>query len=185
MIYFKNKTLKKNLLVFCLFLMLFSCKKENGNIEDNSIQVGQAFGGGIVFYIDGSGEHGLVAASEDLQGSVKWSDSLWKTSAVHPEIGKGIENTSAIVNVNGNGSYAASLCDQLVLQGYSDWFLPSKNELGLLYQQRNEIGGFMEDFYWSSSEYDSLNAWYLYFPYGPQYFTKKDSTARVRAIRAF
>lgn len=183
--YLTIHSLTKNLLILGLFLMLFSCKKENGKTEDNFIQVGHTYGGGIIFYVDGSGEHGLIAASEDLQGAIKWSDSLRKTGAVNPEIGRGFENTSTIVNVNGSGDYAAKLCDQLVLQGYSDWFLPSKNELGLLYQQRNEIGGFIEGFYWSSSEYDSINAWYLFFPYGPQYFTIKDSTARVRAIRAF
>lgn len=181
--YFKNINFKKAVL-FYIFLTLFSCKKEN-TTEVNSIQLGQTFAGGTIFYIDGSGNHGLIAATEDLQSLTKWSDSCLKTTAIHSEIGKGFENTAAIVNINGSGSYAASLCDQLVLQGYNDWFLPSKNELSLLYQQRNAVGGFVEAFYWSSTEYDSLSAWYLYFPYGPQYFSKKDSTARVRPIRAF
>mgnify|MGYP000362534882 CR=1 FL=1 len=72
--------------------MLFSCKKENNSSEDNSIQVGQTFGGGIIFYVDGSGKHGLVAASEDI-GDVKWADSCYITSAVYVVLGLGSEIT--------------------------------------------------------------------------------------------
>lgn len=165
--------------------MLFSCKKDHKTTDNAGIGVGGEFGGGIIFYVDGSGQHGLIASTQDFDSRIKWADSSYKTNAVFTEVGRGLDNTSAIVSTQGPGDYAASLCDQMVLQGYNDWFLPSKNELNLLYQQKNFIGGFANDYYWSSSEHDSLNAWYLYFPYGSQYYTKKDSAARVRPIRVF
>lgn len=165
--------------------MLFSCKKDDKTNDNSIIRVGQEFGGGIIFYVDGSGQHGLIASTQDFSHRIRWADSSYQTNAVFTEIGRGLDNTAAIVSAQGLGDYAASLCDQLVLQGYNDWFLPSKNELNLLYQQRDHIGGFAADYYWSSSERDSVTAWYLYFPYGPQYYTKKDSAARVRPIRAF
>ncbi|MFY9310497.1 MAG: DUF1566 domain-containing protein [Bacteroidia bacterium] len=173
-----------SLFICCLFA-LFSCRKNSETSDDSVIRVGQEYGGGIIFYVDGSGQHGLIASTRDLSVKTKWADSCCKTNAIYTGIGRGIDNTSAIVSAQGAGDYAASLCSQLVLQGYSDWFLPSKNELNLLYQQRDFVGGFSTDYYWSSSEHDSIRAWYLYFPYGPQYYTKKDSAARVRPIRAF
>ncbi len=165
--------------------MLFSCKKENTTSDNSLIQVGKSYGGGVIFYIDGTGAHGFVAAQDDISISSRWSDSCCKTNAIHLGLGRGNENTSAIVNIYGTGDYAAGLCDQFTLQGYNDWFLPSKSELNLLYQQRDLVGGFANDYYWSSSEYDSISAWYLYFPFGPQYYAHKDSAARVRPIRAF
>jgi hypothetical protein len=183
--FIQKYNLKKLPLFACCFFMLFSCKKDNTATDDSVIRIGQEYAGGIIFYVDGSGQHGLVASSQDLTAKTKWADSCCKTNAVYTAIGRGLDNTIAIVNAQGAGDYAASLCAQLELQGYNDWFLPSKNELALLYQQREFIGGFATDYYWSSSEHDSLNAWYLYFPYGPQYFTRKDSAGRVRPIRAF
>jgi hypothetical protein len=181
-----NNSLVKNIACFLMIsLLFFACKKE-GNVSESSVlEVGQHFGGGVIFYIDGSGEHGLVAAEQDVEIRVKWADTCCKTSASYQEIGRGSYNTTAIVNAFGLGDYAASACRQLSLNGYSDWFLPSKNELNLLFQKRALVGGFSTDYYWSSSEHDSLNAWYLYFPYGPQYFVNKDSLASVRAVRAF
>lgn len=164
--------------------MIFSCKKEN-HFSDDTHNIGQTFGGGVIFYIDASGQHGLIAAPEDQSDSIKWSDNFYRTDAVDAEVGRGQFNTTSIINTLGTGNYAASMCDRLIYNGYNDWFLPSKNELLLLYQQRNAIGGFINDYYWSSTEYDTLNAWYLYFPYGPQYYAKKDINARIRAVRAF
>jgi len=165
--------------------MIFSCKKENTS-ANSVLSVGQNYGGGIIFYIDGTGEHGLIAATSDQSDSVQWYNGTYiTTNTFEGEVGKGKPNTNAIVNVQGNGIYAASLCDQLVLNGFSDWFLPSKSELNLLYQKRNLVGGFANDYYWSSPEYDTLKAWNQYFPFGVQYYADKSSMAHVRAIRAF
>jgi len=69
------------------------------------------------------------------------------------------------------------------LNGYDDWFLPSKDELNLLYLQKGVVGGFA--YYWSSTEYGSYAAWYQYFGDGSQNGNSKFITLRVRADRAF
>ena len=66
------------------------------------------------------------------------------------------------------------------------WRLPTKDELNLLYINKDKIGGFANDYYWSSAEYSSYNAWYQYFNNGEQdYHDKKDHGCSVRAVRAF
>jgi hypothetical protein len=178
---------KKIVLIFFCFSVLYSCKKDKNTTDSSSsLAVGKSYAGGIIFYVDASGSHGLVAADQDQANAVKWAEGTYmKTSAEGVSIGAGAQNTLAIVNMLGSGNYAASICDQLQLNGYSDWFLPSKEELNLLYQQKNLVGGFTTNYYWSSTEHSISEAWYLYFPYGPQFYTKKDSLAAVRAIRAF
>jgi surface protein len=77
-------------------------------------------------------------------------------------------------------------------QGYDDWYLPSIEELELMYNTignggpEGNIGGFSSYYYWSSSEYDSNGAWYVLFSYGnTNYLSKYNPTGRVRVIRAF
>jgi hypothetical protein len=81
---------------------------------------------------------------------------------------------------------AAKVAKNYSLNGYVDWFLPSVDELNLLYQQRAVVGGFYNDIYWSSTEQDDVFAWgqYFIFPSSPGY-TFKDIPLRVRAVRAF
>ena len=70
--------------------------------------------------------------------------------------------------------------------GYTDWFLPSQDELDALYDAKDVVGGFASGSYWSSSEYSSNYAWYQYFDDGNQSnYDGKGSTLRVRAVRAF
>src|SRR5688572_24421310 len=93
------------------------------------IVVGDNTQGGIVFYVDGTGEHGLVCAPLDQSNSIGWcSGSPVLTNATNTAIGQGASNTTLIVSVQGAGSYAAKICDDLVLDGYDDWFLPSHLE---------------------------------------------------------
>lgn len=166
-------------------MIYFSCKKEKTSSE-SSISLGKSFGGGIIFYIDGTGQHGLIAATSDCGDSIQWYNGIYiNTNTFDGSVGKGQSNSIEIIKVQGEGIYAASICEHLVQNGFSDWFLPSKNELNLLYQQRNIIGGFSQNYYWSSPEYDTLHAWNQYFPYGPQHYADKSTKACVRAIRAF
>jgi hypothetical protein len=73
------------------------------------------------------------------------------------------------------------------LGGYSDWFLPSKDELNLVYVNLKlyALGGFTDGYYWSSSEDSADFALYQRFSSGNQSGTGKYSTFRVRAVRAF
>tara|TARA_B110000977_G_scaffold191164_1_gene262905 strand:- start:587 stop:895 length:309 start_codon:yes stop_codon:yes gene_type:complete len=77
------------------------------------------------------------------------------------------------------------------INGNSDWYLPSKDELLEMYNtignggSQGNIGGFLNEWYWSSSEYDNNNAWTVNFDYGLSTYGYKYFTNRVRVIRAF
>lgn len=151
-----------------------------------TLAVGESHAGGIIFYLDETGDHGLVAAPEDQGTTVDWFNGEYVvTGATATGIGTGQANTSAIVAAQGEGDYAASLCDQLVLNGFSDWFLPSKDELNALYLSKALVGGFTEDFYWTSTEHGEGSAWEQVFNTGAQYNANKNFLIRVRAVRAF
>ncbi len=93
----------------------------------------------------------------------------------------GYANTQAIVAEIDTG--AAYLCDTLTAYGYNDWYLPAKVELDSLYQNRNAIGDFIADDYWSSTEDGSSTAWYQYFGNGNQNYANKNYFYRVRCVR--
>ena len=83
---------------------------------------------------------------------------------------------------------AKTACDELILNGYSDWHFPTKEEFNAIYSNLAKLGGggFADDRYWRSAEYKYGNAWILYFFYGIQYSYYFDtSTYNVRAIRTF
>ncbi|MCK9422815.1 MAG: DUF1566 domain-containing protein [Bacteroidales bacterium] len=82
--------------------------------------------------------------------------------------------------------FTVRFCNDLLLNGYSDWFLPSLDELELMFQRKTIIGGFVDAFYWSSSEYDADHAWLVYFGFlGQSIDIKGGGPYAVRAIRAF
>jgi len=157
--------------------------------SDVTGSVGDSYQGGIIAYVDNSGEHGLIAAPSDQSTGIQWwNGSYISVGATGTAIGTGQNNTAAIVQAQGPGDYAAKLCDDLVLNGYSDWFLPSLYELNMLYQNRSLIGGFdttNNGVYWSSSENNGNTAWCQGFGSGDQSGYNKDGTYRVRAVRAF
>lgn len=80
---------------------------------------------------------------------------------------------------------ALQICIDCREGGYDDWYLPSQDELNLLYQLQNVIGGFAEDYYWSSTEEEYYSAWNQFFEDGYKIFEDKVDAYRVRAIRAF
>ena len=157
------------------------------------IEIGDEYAGGIVFYIDGNCG-GLVCAKTDQNNgnAMAWAGQQNSvTGATGTAVGTGQENTTKIINDAGTSiDYAARICDELDLEGYSDWFLPSKDELNLMYQNLHKatpaIGNFQTDFYWSSTEDDAGDAWLQEFNTdGDQYYDAKDAHHMVRAVRAF
>ena len=142
--------------------------------------------GGKVFYITADGLHGLEVAPEDLP-SVPWG--CYGTELVGANgtrLGSGARNTSDILSGCAETGRAADLADAYTLNGYYDWYLPSIDELHLLFQQRNVVGGFERDGYWSSSEYDGDLAWIHSFITGFMNPGAKDFVVIVaRAVRAF
>lgn len=163
-----------------------------------TLAVGDTYGGGKVAYIlvagdpgyDANTPHGLIAATSDQSNGIRWyNGSYTTTGATGTAIGTGLANTNTIITSQKGTttSYAAGKARAYTGGGYTDWYLPSKDELNKLYLNRSKIGGFKTATYWSSSEYASDNAWYQnLYPKGSQLkILNKSYTFYVRAIRAF
>jgi hypothetical protein len=165
-----------------------------GNQETFStlaLAIGQSYQGGIIAYVDASGLHGLIAAPSN-QGTAQWGcEATTIPGADGTGIGTGNQNTIDIMNGCSTAGIAARICGNLVLGGYSDWYLPSRDELNLLYVNNVAIGGFDTYYYWSSSEVNNLNAWAINFGNGTQLgYYKQGGTGysnyfNVRAVRSF
>lgn len=161
--------------------------------------VGQTALGGKIAYIlqpgdpgyDANVQHGLIATSADISESAQWGCVGTRlTGALASAIGSGNQNTIDIITECPTSGIAAQLCAELTLGGYSDWYLPSKDELNKLYLNRVAIGGFTTTAgfsnYWSSTQFDFNNpAYQQAFESGAQNGSEKDAYHRVRAVRSF
>jgi len=127
---------------------------------EKSYSLGERALGGVVFYINESGTHGLVAASDDQMKIVNWyhaNDNL-NNPSLHDEAGK----------------------------AFFDWRIPTKFELNLMYERKGIIGNFTRSNYWSSNEYENGDsAWAQNFGDGFQLSQEKSTENSVRLIRTF
>jgi len=186
-----NRTLILNTFLIVIF---YSCTPENPTpnppptptpTPTPTIAIGENYQGGKIAYIDASGIHGLIAAPSD-QGMADWGClSTPISGADGTEMFTGKYNTNDIINGCPTTGIAARLCGDLVLGGYSDWYLPSKDELNQLYINRYAIGGFANIYYWSSTEYGQYDARRQDFSNGFQFYTNKANNDAVRAVRIF
>jgi len=149
--------------------------------------------GGIVFYDKGAVTNGwryLEAGLTDFT-STQWGAYKKDVGGTERGIGTGRRNTELIVAALGRfgeTGRSAQLCANYDLGGYHDWFLPSLDELNLMYTNLTQkgLGGFSDGWYWSSSENDDHYAWIQDFTNGKQYaFSPKSSAGYVRVVRQF
>ncbi len=160
--------------------------------------VGDFRDGGVVFYVDPEDNtHGLICAIEDQSTGIQWYNGTnMVTNADGILIGTGKANTELIIAAQGptETDYAAGLARAYRGGGYSDWFLPSKQELNHIRIQMNYInataqahGGdaFVENDYWSSTEESITQAFRRSFIFGDDNGQNKSSKRHVRAVRTF
>lgn len=148
--------------------------------------------GGIVFYDKGERTDGwryLEAAPARTEVFAAWPEALVPIDT-ETKVGSGRSNTELLVKADSAGSEtAATACDTLAIKTYSDWFLPSKDELSLLFTNLARTGkdSFLKEgyAYWSSSSFDAERAWAQGFSNGVQGRVEKSELLVVRAIRAF
>jgi len=168
--------------------------------------VGELYGGGVVFWVDQTGNHGLICSMIDNSTGLIWTTAAYQSTTVPGGAlsdWDGQANTTAIVAQAGAGTtYAAGLCDVYTNVDYgtgvySDWYLPSRGELNDLWNNIKAVQKALDsdgnpattaiekDYYWSSSEYVGNYAWYFSFYYGYSSTNYKYGTGYVRAVRAF
>ena len=173
--------------------------------------------GGVVFY-DAGAQKSWGRYLESAPLATDFSGLRWKRLAVKDAlsplyvntkritarnqrnlaklVGAGAKNTERIVKKYGVANYAARYASILEVNGFSDWFLPSEDELFEMYKvlhaNDSSLVGTRNTFYWSSTEYDLNNAWTVNFKDGQQFDREKYlvpkpgvKALRVRAIRAF
>lgn len=182
------------------------------SLSSSKHYIGELFGGGIVFWVDDTGEHGLIASLDDLAGSngVAWSAvTNIEIGSTAQDMTNGRQNTEAMVQQNSTPGNAATLCNSYTNPNFgtgtfSDWYLPSNRELSILFSQDISINYVLDNDsnssssglahenvpptngrYWSSTENNSENAWGYHAGFGHAINSPKNTTMRVRAIRAF
>jgi hypothetical protein len=141
----------------CLVFLFTGLSQVSFPKLSSAIAIGDDYVGGIVFYLDDTGSHGLVASDTDFRGTRTWDEAIMA-------------------------------CKTSKKNGYSDWFLPDREQLAQLYLRRSVVGGFApNNAYWSSTESDIPDcAWLQYFSTGSQYRNfGKNYLFYVRAVRAF
>lgn len=167
----------------------------NGSTPTTPIVIGSNYGGGIVTYIFQEGDigfirgqlHGLIVSSTDVDvnGSslFPWNNGTFVANT-STSIGTGLTNTDAIISNQGVGNYAAYLARNFNANSYTDWYLPSRDELSIVFLNSSNSGvSISQNYYWTSSDAGSFAYWQF-----PGYNTAqwyKSSAARIRPIRSF
>ena len=189
----------KMALMLCIVAALIGCSDGGGGGGGKDYKVGDTGpGGGIIFYASKTGFtmtdnnqlcHYLEAAPSDQSTTLMWvsiSHRYTDITGIETAIGTGRKNTALILAIDADAP-AAKACKDTG-GSKTDWFLPSKDELNELYNNRASVGNLetsTDSYYWSSSHPPTNYAWDQCFSNGYQDFNEKILTRLVRAVRAF
>lgn len=188
--------MKKYFIILFFAPLFFACKKNVGNTTPHFYSIGDTAFGGVIFYIDSTKIHGLVCSLKSLKDTAQWDETTVKnnvylpitTGAIGTAIGTGNSNTNKIIAVLGNSRNAAALCRNYLGGGYTDWFLPSRDELYELYKLN--VFALTGCSNWSSTEVAHTSTYTTAILVGgcngisPLEYLKYYQTV-VRAVRAF
>ncbi|MBN2160158.1 MAG: DUF1566 domain-containing protein [Spirochaetes bacterium] len=191
--------------MLCFAMALLSCDTEKKDNNKNLLllaggsktyvigDIGPS-GVGIVFYVTDGGLHGLEVAPVDQSLGSVWSNiASTLVGTTGTAIGTGSANTDAIIVQSEHVYSAAKICRDYHGGGMTDWFLPSRYELNAIWDNlvddgtgdNSGAGGFADNYYLSSSEDGAAVVWKESFTNGDQGSGPKNTTGRVRAVRAF
>ncbi|MCC5938209.1 MAG: DUF1566 domain-containing protein [Lunatimonas sp.] len=198
--------------VFVLLLGLVvigaSCERI-AEIELEIPEIGETKEGGSVGYILRSSDpgyvegevHGIIVSPEVEVFESQWGCFGTAVTGTSTGVGTGKTNTELVIAFHDNlpdyynnptqcselndGTVAAKLADLFNVNGYDDWYMPSREEMRILYENREAIGGFVEEEYWSSCESNATNACVFSFVTGAAMSAPKHQRKKVRLIRYF
>lgn len=220
-LYLKIFKMKKSLFILLFFMGIANAQvMPFGMISSSAVtpgvppaKIGDYRDGGVVFYVNpDDNTHGLVCSLTDINMNSLWYyDGYINTNAYGENIGSGETNTTKIIdamnknynspplestNVDGNTVYAAGIARNYKGGGYTDWFLPSKDELNQLFLNRVAVSNKLTTIqnaqsfpsvsvarYWTSSNFDLTYAWMQ--DLSSQFVKTKSTSGYLRAIRAF
>jgi len=160
----------------------------NSAINAPKHYIGEKYQGGIIFWLSTDGTWGLICAEEITARNVGFaslSGGGQSTGGRGKAIGTGQENTAAMLLQGKTKDYAVKYCDQLVVDGFSDFYMASQDETLEMYFRRYEIGGFATDSLWTSTEDSYKKAIAVSFATGVADNWDKNRAMTVRAIRKF
>jgi hypothetical protein len=192
--------MKNTLWLCCIFLL--GCSKGNEKEPEPpkpKASIGDKFEGGYVWYVDSTGQHGLIAADKDLSNRLRWQTCAFDIGGTSFSFGKGKSNTSIVANaIRTNPCFSTDLtaavaCDELDYAGYSDWFLPSLDEMRAFKQflithaATTTSYTLAIDLYWTSTEVKYDEAAFVPGMNSAASFDNEDKTTyfAVRPMRAF
>lgn len=160
-----------------------------GSASSTIYTVGQNAQGGKVFWVDETGQHGLVMSTSDVSPGIVWTNGYSITKAYSNGAYGGAINTYLINQSLGNGPNATYVAIQHTGGNFGDWYLPTFNELGLM--RSSGVSGIASGVYWTSNEYIvstgqlPINAYNFDFSNGTGILSDKLNLHKVRAVRKF